>query len=290
PPVEGVSGATMTSQAMATAIAVAARETLQAEVQLRRQQDAQQRTAGLQDAAQQWEQNRQPRTWSALLTLRSASTICLTLLGILIGVTHLRGQRRVRTFLQGTVIVWLGLVNGDMVSQAQLLGWAQHGVPWQSGVGLVCLTGAAVLLPVVSGRNVYCSHLCPHGAVQQLVRRRIRWQFHPSHALTRLLKCIPGLLLLWVASAGIFGLAVRAVAIEPFDAWLWRTAGLATITIAIVGLTASLFVPMAYCRFGCPTGGLLEFLRRNSGTRISPSDIAAGLLALIGLIAVMTGA
>ena len=56
----------------------------------------------------------------------------------------------------------------------------------------------------------------------------------------------------------------------------------ATITIAIVGLIASLLVPMAYCRYGCPTGAMLEFLRMNAKSdRWTRRDwVALGLAGL----------
>ena len=46
--------------------------------------------------------------------------------------------------------------------------------------------------------------------------------------------------------------------LEPFDAYVWQVAGAATITIAIVGLVVSAFIPMSYCRYGCPTGAMLK--------------------------------
>jgi len=68
---------------------------------------------------------------------------------------------------------------------------------------------------------------------------------------------------------------------EGFDAWLWRSAGLATIMIAIIGLIASIFSPLAYCKYGCPTGALFKFLRKSSGTnRFSLRDLVAGLLCM----------
>jgi hypothetical protein len=30
--------------------------------------------------------------------------------------------------------------------------------------------------------------------------------------------------------------------------------------VAVAGLVASLFIPMAYCRFGCPTGAVLDYI------------------------------
>ena len=73
--------------------------------------------------------------------------------------------------------------------------------------------------------------------------------------------------------------------IEPFDAYLLTSAGIATIVIAIVGLVASLFVPMAYCHYGCPTGALLEFLRgRGKSDRFCRRDVAAALLVALAAI------
>ena len=49
--------------------------------------------------------------------------------------------------------------------------------------------------------------------------------------------------------------------LEPFDAYVWRVAGIASLVIAATGLIASCFVPMAYCKYGCPTGALFKLLR-----------------------------
>jgi hypothetical protein len=51
------------------------------------------------------------------------------------------------------------------------------------------------------------------------------------------------------------------VDLEPFDAYLPAVAGIAAIAIFTIGLIASAFVPMAYCRHACPTGALLDHLR-----------------------------
>jgi len=61
-----------------------------------------------------------------------------------------------------------------------------------------------------------------------------------------------------------------------------RVAGWATLSIAVIGLLVSLLVPMAYCRYGCPTGAVLNYVRlRGVGDRFQARDLAA--LALLGL-------
>jgi NosR/NirI family nitrous oxide reductase transcriptional regulator len=52
--------------------------------------------------------------------------------------------------------------------------------------------------------------------------------------------------------------------------------------VALSGLAISLWYPMAYCKFGCPTGWLLEFVRKRIGKdRFSERDwMGLGLLAI----------
>src|SRR5262249_18519666 len=51
---------------------------------------------------------------------------------------------------------------------------------------------------------------------------------------------------------------------------------------AVGGLAMSLFVPQAYCRFGCPTGELLRLVKSGgSHDRIQRRDLLAGALVLL---------
>ena len=57
------------------------------------------------------------------------------------------------------------------------------------------------------------------------------------------------------------------------------------MAIALAGLLACLVIPMAYCRFGCPTGALLRYLRLNRKSNfISRGDLLAALLAAVALV------
>ena len=264
--IEGVSGATMTSMAVVDGLVAAAREA---------------------ERIHSLPERREPPLID--LRPRDAGTAAMVLGGILIGFTRLRGIRWIRTLWLLLVIGWLGFINGDMVSQAMLVGWARSGVPWRTAAGLVLLTAAAILVPMTTRTNLYCSHLCPHGAVQQLIRpRKRRW--HLSPRVTRVLSLIPGLLLVWVMVVAMGHLPFSLVDIEPFDAYVFRVAGWATITVAVVGLIASAFVPMAYCRYGCPTGALLDWLRLNARSdRLTWRDGLAAALVGGALLVVMSG-
>jgi NosR/NirI family transcriptional regulator, nitrous oxide reductase regulator len=250
--VEGVSGATMTSQSVARSLQLTAQAFV--DEQKAREAEAQK------ERSTSAESSNGVLIGRDVISLRVVSTIVITLCGVVLGLTHLRGRRWLRISYQVVVICWLGLMNGDMVSQALLLGWAQSGIPWQNALGLSLLTVAAFLVPISTGRNVYCAQICPHGAVQQLVRRRLPWQAKLSPRILAGLRYLPLLLIVWAMAIGLLHLPFSPVDIEPFDAWLWSIAGAATIVVAVAGLVASLFVPMAYCRFGCPTGAVLDYI------------------------------
>ena len=92
---------------------------------------------------------------------------------------------------------------------------------------------------------------------------------------------LPPLLLLWCVLVAVWHWPFSLVDIEPFDAWLWRAAGWPTIAVAIIGLLVSIRLPMAYCQYGCPTGVLLQYLRRHAR---SDQLTAADAIALVALV------
>ncbi|MEM8736223.1 MAG: FMN-binding protein [Planctomycetota bacterium] len=261
--VEGVSGATMTSLSATDALIATAKATI---VALESTQTINER---------RW------LTWGGTVTLSFLG------FGIVIASSRLRGKRWLRLLYQIGLIALVGLTNGDMLSQAVIAGWSRNEIPWLSAFPLVMLCLAAVTFPMFSKQNVYCSHLCPHGAVQQLVRSRLPWQWKLPKWLITGLKLLPPVLLAWCVLVAVSGMAFSLVDIEPFDAWIFRLAGWPTIVVALVGLGFSLFSPMAYCRFGCPTGAMLGFLRfrGDSGNWTIRDTVAVALLLVAALTA-----
>lgn len=268
--VEGVSGATMTSRAIAAAIMQAAT----AEVSRRRDH------LGISRSFTRWLDTIEPAQWGALAVIA---------VGLSTAVTRWRGGRWGRLALPLIVLAYLGFGAGAVLSQAQLWGWAAHGVPTGATV-LLFLTGVAVLAPITTGRNVYCTHLCAHGAAQQLLVKTIRphqrLRLQPLRAgLATILKrfrWLPAGLLAVAVFSTSFKLPLHLVDLEPFDAYLPAVAGAAAITIFVLSLLASSVVPMAYCRTGCPTGHLLNALRRpGRNARLTWNDAVLVLLLIV---------
>ena len=258
PGLDAVSGATMTSLAVHDGLTLAAATAL----------------APPPDTATP-NRNPVPFDWGLLAVIAVA---------VVIATTHLRGRRRLRVAWLLFLIAYLGLLRGDMLSQAMLVGWLRSGVPWQAASGLAMLTAAALLLPIGTKRNVYCTHLCPHGAVQQLAAGRVARRRLPRWLRFALRPLVPALLVVVLLHA-FDVVSVSLVGLEPFDAWHGRLAGAATIAVLVASLLASLWEPMAYCRHGCPTGAILQHLRRRGrADRWTIRDTVAASLLVLSIV------
>lgn len=270
--VEGVSGATMTSVTVADTLVAAANQVVQ------------------QDAAA----NIPEPTWLESLHLESIrwtradiGTITVLLLAGLFarfGWFQRRSMRRV--WLLAMILV-IGLWSGNLISMALVAGWSAEGIAWQLAPGLTAITLVALLMPPLTKGNPYCNHLCPHGAVQQLVkpgsRSRRKLRLPPRAAAW--LKRIPGATLVIAYLALITVPSIDLSSWEPFHAYLFRIASWGSIGLALATVALAAVVPMGYCRLGCPTGRLIDYLRRSAASnRIQVADIVAAGLLVVALV------
>ncbi|GEP40805.1 FMN-binding protein [Brevifollis gellanilyticus] len=258
--VEGVSGATETSWSVAESLKRRAQNLLEAK----------------------------PSGWLRQIRWRWQDTghVVVIISALLMAFTHLRGISWMRHLHHLLLVLYGGFMAGELLSQGLLTGWAAHGTPWKSAPGFLILAAFALLGPVFTSKHLYCHHICAHGALQQLLARRLKVRWHVSPRLERVLTTLPFVLLALVLVSVVLGWSVDLNSLEPFDAYVFRIAGWATLTIAVVGLIASLFQPLAYCKYGCPTGALFKLLRfTGDGDRLGLKDwLAAGLLALAFLV------
>jgi len=253
--VEGVSGATMTSVTVADTLVAAAK-------------------AAIVKASQT--QTRVPNVWQsirwslgevAVVIVLGLSLVCSQL-----GVFRRSGLRT--AWLVGAVVV-IGFGTGNLISMALVAGWSAEGIAWKLAPGLFAMVAVAFLTPPTTKGNPYCNHLCPHGAMQQLIKpsTRSRRHFKLSPAQSRWLTRIPGVMLIVAYLFLIFRPATDLSSWEPFHAYLFRIAGWGSMALAIGSLLIAALIPMAYCRIGCPTGRLLEYLRRSANSdRIKLAD------------------
>lgn len=209
----------------------------------------------------------------------------VVLASLLFAFTSLRSHRWFRRAYQLVLIGYFGLTTGMLLSQSTLAGWTIGGIAWRTAPGLVLLAAAALVIPWATRRPVYCSQLCPHGAAQELLGRVTKKKLRLHKGIEAGLRRLPFGLLVVVILVAFMNLPTDLADLEPFHAYSFRSAGIATIAIAVIGLVAAVFVPMAYCKFGCPTGMFLEFMRSHGrADHFGIHEIAGGLLLTLSIL------
>lgn len=231
---EGVAGATMTSFAVAEGLR-------------RRFADDRRAAAAAKEERVTW--------------VRRAAAGLLLLGALAMAFTRLNGKPWLRTAWQVALVGGTGLWLGQLVSLGLYSGWARHGLPWKAAPELVVLGAIALLVPWATRKQIYCHHVCPHGAAQELLGR-FRSLHRPLTGKTHAwLSKVPS----WsLGAAFLTALALPAFdlnRVEPFDAWILGISASIPLGLAVLGLGASVFIPQAYCKYGCPTGALLKFVR-----------------------------
>jgi hypothetical protein len=219
--------------------------------------------------------------------VRDVGLALVVIAGTVLAFTGTHGRPWLRRGFQILVIGYVGFINADLLAQTLFVGWAENGVPWRTAPGLVLMLAAALIIPWSAGKPLYCQHLCPHGHAQELLARITpkRWRIALPKNFAAGLRWLPFLTLAMIVVVVMLVLPHDLAAFEPFDAYAIRTAGWATIAIAVAGLIAACFVPMAYCHYACPTGALLNFIRGHGRTdRFGRRDVAALVLVLLAFV------
>ena len=205
--------------------------------------------------------------------------------GLALAFTSLKSNRRVRLVWQIVLVVAFMYWLGDLLSIALFVGWSRHGLPWRTAPAVMLFAAVALLMPWISRRQVYCQQLCPHGAAQGLVAHFKRLHLKISAVWQRRLAIIPALLLGAAVVLATFLVQFDLAKLEPFDAWVLGGAAGISSTIAVVGLFASTVVPFGFCRYGCPTGELLRLVKSGGDhDRVQRRDWLAA--ALVGCVAI----
>ncbi len=206
----------------------------------------------------------QPWRWDA----RDVVAIAVLMGALAMAFSRRPVRRPVRVAFSTAVVIALGFIGGDFVSQSLLVGWAAGGVPVRTSPGMVVLCAGAFLVPWVTGKGIYCQQICPHGLLQDFVAQLSRWRWSIRADIRRALRWLPACLLVVILAAALVGMPVDFSRFEPFDAFLLTTAAGLCVVWALLGLGAATVVPRAYCRFACPTGALLDALRAGRGTAV----------------------
>ena len=156
----------------------------------------------------------------------------------------------------------LGFIGGSALSFESFKNWLVSG-----NIALIpaVILAIALIIPMISGRNFYCTFVCPFGAMQELFGRIPLPKKNFPAKFMKGVSIFKVVLLVAVYVLMIFKVVTDLTVAEPFSAFKFNAAALPSLVIAASFLIVSLFVNRPWCRFFCPTGTLLNmFAKKNS--------------------------
>ncbi|VVS94266.1 FMN-binding protein [Desulfoluna spongiiphila] len=116
------------------------------------------------------------------------------------------------------------------------------------------LVPGSLALVALSGKNIYCTRLCPFGALQELIARTGGLRVSVQKKIQAVLRA-GALGLTWLALMVAFATGNAAhAAIEPFATLFGLKGTTVQWYLVSLALGGSFFIPRFWCRFFCPAG------------------------------------
>lgn len=214
---------------------------------------------GLADGGKGAQEESAERTVATGWTLGSIVALIAVLLGAIVPL--FTNNRRLHLVQLVVNVVVLGLWTGTFVSYTLFLRLFAGGVSL-SAIGALAaplLMLIVALLYLLAGRSGhYCAHVCPFGSAQELAgklsRRKLRITPRVLSVLTALRNLLWGVLMVLLLT----GTCTAWIDYELFTAFIYSSASVWVIVLAVLFLVLSVWVPRPYCRFVCPTGALMK--------------------------------
>ena len=214
---------------------------------------------GLADGGKGAQEESAERTVATGWTLGSIVALIAVLLGAVVPL--FTNNRRLHLVQLVVNVVVLGLWTGTFVSYTLFLRLFAGGVSL-SAIGTLAapllMLVVALLYPLAGKSGHYCAHVCPFGSAQELAGKLSRRKLRITPRVLRMLTALRNLLWGVLMALLLTGTCTAWIDYELFTAFIYSSASVWVIVLAMLFLVLSVWVPRPYCRFVCPTGALMK--------------------------------
>lgn len=214
---------------------------------------------GLADGGKGAQEESAERTVATGWTLGSIVALIAVLLGAVVPL--FTNNRRLHLVQLVVNVVVLGLWTGTFVSYTLFLRLFAGGVSL-SAIGTLAapllMLIVALLYPLAGRSGHYCAHVCPFGSAQELAGKLSRRKLRITPRMLRVLTALRNLLWGVLMALLLTGTCTAWIDYELFTAFIYSSASVWVIVLAVLFLVLSVWVPRPYCRFVCPTGTLMK--------------------------------
>ncbi len=196
------------------------------------------------------------RTMFSSLGLKEIVGLLVILLGAVISLMKIRDKRLI-IVQQVLNVVVLGFWIGSFLSLTTFTNWAANGFNWSLSLVTIVMFLVILVMPLFNKKGTYCHIHCPMGSAQGLLENIPGRKIKLSPAVNKFLNNLRYYLLASIMLLMWLGVGFDIMNYEVFSAFIFESASVVVLVIAIVFLLLSVFISHPYCRFVCPTGALL---------------------------------
>lgn len=186
--------------------------------------------------------------------------LALLLLFAMVMTSFLRKSAKIRWVTLAYTLFYLGFYNGTFLSVSHITNGLKQGPSlFLNDLPLLLIVVFTIVTTLFWGR-VFCSSLCPFGALQDFITRIMpkKWQRELPQAIhDKALYIKYGILALLVVTALAFSDLSLFQYFEPFGTIFYISRSMVLWAILAVFLLASMFISRFYCRYACPLGAAL---------------------------------
>jgi hypothetical protein len=167
-----------------------------------------------------------------------------------------------RTVLQVLSIAIYGFWLTHFLSLSQIIAWLSTGINVKVQLFLAILFCLSILLPILFGKSFYCSWVCPFGASQELCGKITKNKYALNPTTIKIVRYTRDIFFFSIMALLWLGFFLDLNLFEPFSAFSIIQTSYFTLGLAGFFLIVSVFVPKAWCKYFCPTGYILEWIRK----------------------------
>lgn len=196
-------------------------------------------------------------------TIGGIAAIIVVLLGAIVPLFY--KSRRWHTVQLVLNVVVLGLWMGTFVSFTLLMRLFSGGLSLAAIATLAApllMVVVALFYPLAGKPGHYCAHVCPFGSAQELAGKLTRSKLRVPVRLNKALNMFRTVLWAVLLVLLLTGTWAAWIDYELFTAFLYSSASVWVVVLAVLFLVLSVWVPRPYCRYVCPTGTLLRGFKR----------------------------
>ena len=210
---------------------------------------------------------------------RLGQVLAMVGLFALVMIAFLRKSANIRWVALACTLGYLGWYDGGFLSISHITSGLKIGPSMYLNDAPVLLLVVFTLVTTLLWGRIFCSSLCPFGALQDFITRIVPKRLQvkvPQHIHDKAIYIKYGIVALILVLTFVAADVVIFQYFEPFGTIFFFSRSVVLWSILLIFLLGAFFIPRFYCRYVCPLGaslGVISLISPNRIKRVEQCDV-----------------